>query len=199
MALGSGRIQIAAMILREALLTVLAGIALGIPAAMATSHLMRSQLYGLGPYDHTVRSGDDDSGRGTGLLYSGHTRDADRSDGGATLRISNQFRKYPTRNLGRCVPAVDSRAYAGRRCLRENQVKTQSSCPLRSGPNEQNCLPIWISSVRQKKEFGRASPGLLTHIRKHANLGHPYRAATTSAAAPVHCFVNLPRQVSGSR
>jgi hypothetical protein len=87
MALGSGRIQIAAMILREALLTVLAGIALGIPAAMATSHLMRSQLYGLGPYDHTVRSGDDDSGRGTGLLYSGHTRDADRSDGRVAIRI----------------------------------------------------------------------------------------------------------------
>jgi ABC-type antimicrobial peptide transport system permease subunit len=51
MALGSGRIQIAAMILREALLMVLAGIALGIPAAMATSHLIRSQLYGLGPHD----------------------------------------------------------------------------------------------------------------------------------------------------
>jgi hypothetical protein len=27
--------------------------------------------------------------------------------------------------------------------------------------------------VRQKKEFGRASPGLLTQVRKHANLGHP--------------------------
>jgi ABC-type antimicrobial peptide transport system permease subunit len=51
LALGSGRIQIAAMILREALLMVLAGITLGVPAAMATSRLMRSQLYGLGPYD----------------------------------------------------------------------------------------------------------------------------------------------------
>jgi len=51
MALGSGRIQIAGMILREALLMVLAGLALGIPAAMATARLMRSQLYGLGPYD----------------------------------------------------------------------------------------------------------------------------------------------------
>jgi predicted permease len=51
MALGSGRIQIAGLVLREALLMVLAGLALGIPAAMATAHLMRSQLYGLGPYD----------------------------------------------------------------------------------------------------------------------------------------------------
>jgi predicted permease len=51
MALGSGRIQIAGLVLREALLMVLAGLVLGIPAAMATAHLMRSQLYGLGPYD----------------------------------------------------------------------------------------------------------------------------------------------------
>jgi predicted permease len=51
MALGSGRIQIAGLILREALLMVLAGLVLGIPAALATARLMRSQLYGLGPYD----------------------------------------------------------------------------------------------------------------------------------------------------
>jgi len=51
MALGSGRIQIAGLVLREALLMVLAGVVLGTPAAMATAHLMRSQLYGLGPYD----------------------------------------------------------------------------------------------------------------------------------------------------
>jgi predicted permease len=51
MALGSGRIQIAGLVLREAFLMVLAGLVLGIPAAMATAHLLRSQLYGLGPYD----------------------------------------------------------------------------------------------------------------------------------------------------
>ena len=51
MALGSGRIQIAGLVLREALMMVLVGIVLGTPAAMATAHLMRSQLYGLGPYD----------------------------------------------------------------------------------------------------------------------------------------------------
>jgi predicted permease len=50
-ALGSGRLQIASLILREALQMVLAGFVVGIPAAMATAHLMRSQLYGLGPYD----------------------------------------------------------------------------------------------------------------------------------------------------
>ena len=51
MALGSGRIQIAGLVLREALLMVVAGLVVGIPAAMATARLMRSQLYGLGPYD----------------------------------------------------------------------------------------------------------------------------------------------------
>jgi predicted permease len=51
MALGSGRIQIAGLVLREALLMVFAGLLLGVPAAMATAHLLRSQLYGLGPYD----------------------------------------------------------------------------------------------------------------------------------------------------
>ncbi|HET6216029.1 MAG TPA: ABC transporter permease [Acidobacteriaceae bacterium] len=51
MALGSRRIQIAGLVLREALLMVVAGLLLGIPAALATGRLMRSQLYGLGPYD----------------------------------------------------------------------------------------------------------------------------------------------------
>jgi predicted permease len=51
MALGSSRIQVARLVLREALLMVLAGLVLGIPAALATARLMRSQLYGLGPYD----------------------------------------------------------------------------------------------------------------------------------------------------
>jgi predicted permease len=51
MALGSGRIQIAGLVLREALLMVLAGLVLGLPTAMATARLLRSQLHGLGPYD----------------------------------------------------------------------------------------------------------------------------------------------------
>jgi predicted permease len=51
MALGAGRILIVGLVLREALLMVLAGLVVGVPAAMATAHLMRSQLYGLGPYD----------------------------------------------------------------------------------------------------------------------------------------------------
>ena len=34
--------------------------------------------------------------------------------------------------------------------------------------------------VTQRNEFGRASPGLLTQVRKLANLGHPYGVAKTS-------------------
>jgi hypothetical protein len=39
--------------------------------------------------------------------------------------------------------------------------------------HEQNCLPIWMSAVRQKKELGWASPGLLdpgTHLRTWGTL-----------------------------
>jgi predicted permease len=47
MALGATRGQIAGMVLRETLLLVLVGLAIGVPAATASSHLIRSELYGL--------------------------------------------------------------------------------------------------------------------------------------------------------
>jgi hypothetical protein len=71
---------------------------------------------------------------------------------------------------------------------------------VRYGPNKQ--LPFAHQGgirVVQRNEFGGASPGLLTQVRKHANLGHPYGVATTSAAASVHYFVDLRRQVVCSR
>jgi len=51
MALGAGRLQIAGMILRQASLMVLAGLVVGIPAAIGVASLLRSQLYGLAPDD----------------------------------------------------------------------------------------------------------------------------------------------------
>ena len=69
---------------------MLAGLVLGIPAAMATARLMRSQLYGLGPYDPMTMLfavGVMTGRRGAGLLSPGHTRDADRSDGGVAIRV----------------------------------------------------------------------------------------------------------------
>ncbi len=47
MALGARRIDVVSMVLRETLLLVTIGVALGIPAALATTHLLRSLLFGL--------------------------------------------------------------------------------------------------------------------------------------------------------
>jgi len=47
MALGATGGQIAGMVLRETLLMVLVGVAIGVPAATASSHLIRNELYGL--------------------------------------------------------------------------------------------------------------------------------------------------------
>jgi predicted permease len=51
MALGAERGRIAWMILRETLLLVLSGLAIGVPAAVFASHLIASQLFGLNPGD----------------------------------------------------------------------------------------------------------------------------------------------------
>jgi len=51
MALGARRWQVLRMVLRESLLIAAWGIALGIPLAMLTGHLMQSMLFGLEPYD----------------------------------------------------------------------------------------------------------------------------------------------------
>lgn len=50
-ALGATRGQIARMVLRETFLLVVAGIAIGVPAAIASSHVIRSELYGLSAND----------------------------------------------------------------------------------------------------------------------------------------------------
>ena len=51
MALGAERKRISRMILRETLLLVLCGLAIGIPAAIVTARLIASQLFGLSPGD----------------------------------------------------------------------------------------------------------------------------------------------------
>jgi predicted permease len=51
MALGAGRANIAWMILRETLYLVLAGLILGVPAALLGAHLISTQLFGLSPTD----------------------------------------------------------------------------------------------------------------------------------------------------
>jgi len=51
MALGAMRSDVVSMILRETFLLAAVGVALGIPAALATTHLLRSLLFGLTPTD----------------------------------------------------------------------------------------------------------------------------------------------------
>jgi ABC-type antimicrobial peptide transport system permease subunit len=51
MALGAERRGIVWMVMRETILLVLAGIAIGLPAAMGAARLISTQLFGLGPAD----------------------------------------------------------------------------------------------------------------------------------------------------
>jgi predicted permease len=51
MALGAGRSTILSMVMRDTALIVLAGIAVGLPAAWAASNLLKTQLFGLTPHD----------------------------------------------------------------------------------------------------------------------------------------------------
>jgi len=51
MALGAGRGIILKMVLRETAFIVLAGVLVGLPAAWATTTLLKKQLFGLGPHD----------------------------------------------------------------------------------------------------------------------------------------------------
>jgi ABC-type antimicrobial peptide transport system permease subunit len=51
LALGAGRSDVQWMVLRESLWMVLAGMAVGIPAALALTQLVREALYGIQPND----------------------------------------------------------------------------------------------------------------------------------------------------
>jgi predicted permease len=56
MALGAGRREVLWMVLRETLLLALAGIAIGVPAALAAARLVASRLFGLSAYDPVTLS-----------------------------------------------------------------------------------------------------------------------------------------------
>jgi len=51
MALGATRSSVLSMVMRSALSQIVLGLALGVPAAMATGHLMADFLYGISGYD----------------------------------------------------------------------------------------------------------------------------------------------------
>jgi predicted permease len=51
MAMGAGRAAVVSMIVRQTVLLVTAGVALGVPAALASTHLLTALLFGLKPTD----------------------------------------------------------------------------------------------------------------------------------------------------
>ncbi|HEU5457535.1 MAG TPA: ABC transporter permease [Terracidiphilus sp.] len=57
MALGATRSSVVSMVLRGALLQIVAGLVLGIPCALLAGHLMASQLYGVSQYDPWALAG----------------------------------------------------------------------------------------------------------------------------------------------
>ena len=57
MALGATRSRVVAIVLRGALLQILVGLGIGIPAALLAGHLMASQLWGIGSYDPFALAG----------------------------------------------------------------------------------------------------------------------------------------------
>jgi len=57
MALGATRTSVISMVLRGALGQIVAGLVLGIPAALYAGHLMQSLLYGVGSYDPLALTG----------------------------------------------------------------------------------------------------------------------------------------------
>jgi ABC-type antimicrobial peptide transport system permease subunit len=56
MALGADRMSVLRMVLRGAFLQVGVGLAIGIPVAILSGHLMASQLFGVKPYDPLILS-----------------------------------------------------------------------------------------------------------------------------------------------
>ena len=57
LALGATRGAVLGMVLREGLAMVLAGIAIGIPAAFAAARLIAARLYGIGAHDPLTLAG----------------------------------------------------------------------------------------------------------------------------------------------
>ena len=54
MALGASARDVLLLVVREVLMLVGAGVAIGLPAAFAVTRLLASQLYGIAPHDPVV-------------------------------------------------------------------------------------------------------------------------------------------------
>ena len=92
-ALGAERGTVIGMVLKEVALLTLAGIALGVPAALSLSQLVRSQLFGISPADPlTIVCGRRHAGPGrtTCGLYSGETGVTRAASPGLAIRVEEK-------------------------------------------------------------------------------------------------------------
>ncbi len=91
LALGAGRSAVQWMVLRESMWMVVAGMAVGLPAALALTQLIRQRLYGIEPNDplsFVAAGASDGCGRGSGSVDSGAARGAGGPDAGFAVRVS---------------------------------------------------------------------------------------------------------------
>ena len=78
------------LVMKEVLLLLSIGLAVGIPAAMALGRFVSAQLYGIEARDPWIAVATDDSpdgGLGRGRVDPGASRQPHRSDPGAALRV----------------------------------------------------------------------------------------------------------------
>ena len=96
-ALGADRGTVIGMVLKEVALLTLAGIALGVPAALSLSQLVRSQLFGISPADPLTICGRRHAGPGrtTCGLCSGETGVTRAASPGLAIRVEEKKRDAP--------------------------------------------------------------------------------------------------------
>ena len=91
MALGARRQDVLQLVMRESMVLVAAGLAIGLGGAVAASRLVSSLLFGVAPTDTDDDGGRDDRAGGCLVarrVSAGKTCVRNRPDGGASLRVA---------------------------------------------------------------------------------------------------------------
>ena len=90
LALGAEPSGVLWIVMREVLILLSIGLAVGVPAAIGAGRYVSSQLYGIQPNDPWIAIGDDRAAVGRiyrGGAHSGRQGEPDQPDIGAALRI----------------------------------------------------------------------------------------------------------------